>query len=173
MEEVFKNKDVIEAASNHMQEVRDDHIMNHRKSEEIETILEYQLYKKSKTAKHAFKPKVSQDLLDQLGITLEELKDSTREILKEYQEEFRSCMLIDEELDKIKEERLDIILQSAGINGETFEERNQEYTEALGISSGGYAVILKRDVDELMINNYNPEWIKSWSGNMDMAVCVD
>ena len=90
MEEVLNNRDIIEAASNHMQEVIDDHIMNHRKSEEIETILEYQLYKKSKTAKCALKPNVSQDLLDQLGITLQELKDSSREMLLDYQEEFRS-----------------------------------------------------------------------------------
>ena len=173
IEDILNNKDIVEAASNHMKEVIDDHIMNHRKSEEIETILEYQIYKKSKTAKSALKPKVSQDLLDQLGITLEELKDSTRERLVDYQEEFRSCMLSEEELDQIREERLDIILQKAGIAGDTFEERNWEYTEALSISSGGYTVILKRDVDELMINNYNPEWIKSWSGNMDMAVCLD
>ena len=94
-------------------------------------------------------------------------------MLLDYQEEFRSYMLIDEDMDQIREKRLDIILQAAGITGETFEERNREHTEALSISSGGYTVILKRDVDELMINNYNPEWIKSWSGNMDMAVCLD
>ena len=51
IEEVLNNKDIVEEASNHMKEVIDDHIMNHRKVEEIETILEYQTYKQSKTAK--------------------------------------------------------------------------------------------------------------------------
>ena len=23
------------------------------------------------------------------------------------------------------------------------------------------------------INNYNPEWIKAWNGNMDLQVCLD
>ena len=173
IEEVLNNEEIIEAASNHMKEVINDHIMNHRKFEEIETILEYKVYRQSKTAKCALNPKVSEDLLDHLDITLEELKDSTRERLLDYQEEFRSCMLTDKELEEIREERLDIILKTAGIPGDTFEERNQEYTEALSITSGGYTVILKRDVEELMINNYNPEWIKSWSGNMDMAICLD
>ena len=32
---------------------------------------------------------------------------------------------------------------------------------------------LERDIDEILINNYNPEWIKAWNGNMDIQPCFD
>ena len=28
-------------------------------------------------------------------------------------------------------------------------------------------------MSETLINNYNLEWIKAWSGNMDLQVCLD
>ena len=37
----------------------------------------------------------------------------------------------------------------------------------------GVNIILARDIDEMYINNYNPEWIFAWGGNMDLSVCLD
>ena len=48
-----------------------------------------------------------------------------------------------------------------------------EYYKALGVSQNGACVILKRNPEEININNYNPEWLKAWDGNMDIAVCLD
>ena len=71
-------------------------------------------------------------------------------------------------LDTYLKERLDQVLLAAKIEGETFTDRNEKYEEALSLSSRGYAVIAKRDIDEIYVNFYNPEWIKSWNGNMDI-----
>ena len=48
-----------------------------------------------------------------------------------------------------------------------------KYYQALEISHVGACIILKREVNEIYINNYNPEWLKAWDGNMDIAVCLD
>ena len=32
------------------------------------------------------------------------------------------------------------------------------YEEALQASNGGFSIILERDIDELYVNSYNPEW---------------
>ena len=37
----------------------------------------------------------------------------------------------------------------------------------------GVSVILARDIDELYINNYNPEWLRAWNANMDIQLCFD
>ena len=49
----------------------------------------------------------------------------------------------------------------------------EEYMEALKYSKAGYNVILKRDLDELYVNSYNPEWIRAWNGNIDVQICLD
>lgn len=33
--------------------------------------------------------------------------------------------------------------------------------------------MLKRRINEIWINNYNPEWIRAWNGNMDIQICTD
>ena len=48
-----------------------------------------------------------------------------------------------------------------------------KYYEALKVSQTGACIILKRKPNEIYINNYNPEWIKAWDGNMDIAICFD
>ena len=48
-----------------------------------------------------------------------------------------------------------------------------QYHNALGVSENGYRIILKRDVAETMVNNYNPEWILNWNANMDIQLCLD
>ena len=49
----------------------------------------------------------------------------------------------------------------------------EEYYKALQVSARGAVVVLKRSPKEMYINNYNPEWIKAWDGNMDLSVCLD
>ena len=74
----------------------------------------------------------------------------------------------------IERKRLLSLLRTAGLEG-TNEQILKDYEMALQLSYGrrGYEVVLKRDIDETMINNYNPEWIVAWDSNMDIQVCLD
>ena len=68
--------------------------------------------------------------------------------------------------DEVKEKTLEYVLKKAQV-------LEQDYYKALEISSTGTCIILKRKVSEININNYNPEILKAWNGNMDFAVCLD
>ena len=63
----------------------------------------------------------------------------------------------------------------AEVKGDSFDEKLSNYESAISLSYGGrgYEFILKRDVDEIMINNYNIEWLLAWNSNMDMQLCLD
>jgi hypothetical protein len=49
----------------------------------------------------------------------------------------------------------------------------EDYYKALQVSSMGNKIVLKRTPKEIWINNYNPEWLRAWNGNMDIQVCTD
>ena len=50
----------------------------------------------------------------------------------------------------------------------------EDYLAALKESiMKGTNVILARDIDELNVNNYNPEWLEAWDGNIDIRQCTD
>ena len=49
----------------------------------------------------------------------------------------------------------------------------KEYLECLSISERGRVLVLKRDLKERNINNYNPEMILAWNANMDIQLVVD
>ena len=53
------------------------------------------------------------------------------------------------------------------------EVRYEDYIKALSMSKSGYSVVIKRDLDEIFINNYNIEWLRAWDGNMDIQVVLD
>ena len=37
----------------------------------------------------------------------------------------------------------------------------------------GCAVLLQRDIDEIFVNNYNPEWLMAWNANLDIQPVLD
>merc|ERR1712168_979653 len=49
----------------------------------------------------------------------------------------------------------------------------EQYEKALSVNKKGYSINYARDVDEIMVNTYNPEWIVAWNGNMDFQLCLD
>jgi ATP-dependent DNA helicase PIF1 len=65
-----------------------------------------------------------------------------------------------------RQKRIDAVLQIAG-------EDKQKYCEALAYHPSAYSVIMARDIDEEMVNNYNPEITKAWNGNTDFQICLD
>ena len=56
---------------------------------------------------------------------------------------------------------------------EIAEISEEDYLEALSSQRVGYSVHLKRDIDEIYINSYNPEWIQAWDGNIDIQPVFD
>ena len=75
---------------------------------------------------------------------------------------------------EIKRERLKLILYRAEVPGNNFEEKNKNYEDALSYSfKKGYSVNIKRDIDEILTNTYNPLWLQAWNANMDMQICLD
>ena len=66
-----------------------------------------------------------------------------------------------------RKERILEVLKLANIEPE-------DYLAALKENSRkGINVILARDIDELNVNNYNPEWLEAWDGNIDIQPCSD
>ena len=68
--------------------------------------------------------------------------------------------------------KIDDILIHAEI-ADNLKTSRQLYYEALGVSKKGKIIILKRTVQEMWVNNYNPEWLLAWDGNMDIQLCLD
>ena len=74
-------------------------------------------------------------------------------------------------LNELKEEQynsisLDEILKKAGI-------LKSDYYTALRVSTRGTVIVLKRNISEIFVNNYNAEWLNAWNANMDIQVYLD
>ena len=53
------------------------------------------------------------------------------------------------------------------------ETTEEEYKKLISISQKGRVLILKRDVKERFINNYNDEMLLAWNANMDIQLALD
>ena len=100
-----------------------------------------------------------------------------REVLKD--KEFLQTVLEEfpQKEEKSKQEaiqgrrkRIDKVLNKAGY---VTEEDKVKYQQALSISPSGYQVVYARDIDELMVNSFNPEITLAWDGNTDFQFCFD
>ena len=58
----------------------------------------------------------------------------------------------------------------AGLNT---EEDFKLYIDVVKMNYGGYFIILTRDVEEVVVESYNPEWTLAWNGNTDIQLCLD
>ena len=123
-----------------------------------ETIIAQPLRKEDFESEKQYKEK-----LLHLENTLKRVKD----VLNEMDDLFHSK--VEEDQKKLKE------IQEKGLDNVLFKAKvtRQEYDEALRVSKNGKVIILKRTVKELWVNNYNPEWIRAWNGNMDVQLCLD
>ena len=83
-----------------------------------------------------------------------------------------------------REERLLAVLYEADIlrlleieQDLEFEERDplllKRYHNLLSHSMKGYAVVLKRDVDEVWTNSVIHEWLEGWNSNIDVQIALD
>ena len=65
-----------------------------------------------------------------------------------------------------REERIKAMLDEV-------EVRWEDYEESLAISPRGMDVILQRDITEMMVNNYNPLWMRALNANHDVRLVPD
>ena len=73
-----------------------------------------------------------------------------------------------EENYQFRAERIDEMLRIAG------DLSYDDYILAIKKSKKhGSAVLLQRDVDEIYVNNYNPEWLIAWNANLDIQPVLD
>ena len=107
-------------------------------------------YKKSQPKAHQIEIKIIKSLLNKLKIEL-----------------------LNKDIESILKARLVALLEKSGISGEDDDMKLKAYEQALGVSVHGYRIVHKRDVNEIYVNNYNPEWILNWNANMDLQLCLD
>ena len=92
-----------------------------------------------------------------------EEEDLIEEIMSEYNKETESI----DEYRLNRKKRIFKVLELADVDPD-------EYITALKESSRkGVNVILARDIDELYVNNYVPEYILAWNGNVDWSPVFD
>ena len=96
-----------------------------------------------------------------------ENKDVVNEILEKFPKEKEGKKA---EADEGRRNRIDTILNKAGL---TSKEEKEDYEKALAFSLSGFTVGYARDIDELMVNPYNPEITLAWDGNTDFQFCFD
>ena len=102
-----------------------------------------------------------EEILDKVQKLLDE-----EEIIKSIMDQFDKKSETKEEYSINREKRILQLLEIAGVS-------RDDYLEALSWSRAGYSVHLKRDIDEIYINSYNPEWMRAWDGNFDIQPCFD
>ena len=106
--------------------------------------------------------------LKKCGETLKKVKEvlmdseKIQKIMKNFSKDLETSQ-------EYKQQRLKRIQQLLKIAKVTMED----YMKALKTTKSGYGVVLARDVDETMINNFNAEWLRAWNGNIDIQICLD
>ena len=118
------------------------------------------------------------------GEEAEKLQVSYKNILKAVKEKMidddvvnKIMMEYPKELDKTREmyvnNRMRRIRMLLTLSGYGKDEDLTLYEDALTYSKKGYSIILERDINEMYINSYNPEWVIAWNGNTDIQPCFD
>ena len=77
-----------------------------------------------------------------------------------------------EEYDRNIKERIEMVLKLASAGGEPITYYQYEMAVAQQPRKGS-EVLLRRDIDEIFINNYNAEWIEAWDANLDISPVYD
>ena len=77
-----------------------------------------------------------------------------------------------EEYDQNIKKRIEMVLKLASAGGKpiTYYQYEMAVTQQ---PRKGSEVLLRRDIDEIFINNYNTEWIEAWDANLDIAPVYD
>ena len=68
--------------------------------------------------------------------------------------------------------RIEEVLRIASRGGKRITYKMYEKA-VVDLPRKGSEVLLQRDIDEIFINNYNPEWIVDWDANIDISPVYD
>ena len=74
--------------------------------------------------------------------------------------------LLEMSKEELKTAKLEDILNHVGLSSEV-------YHNALKIAERGATIILQRSPNEIWVNNYNSQFMKAWTANMDIQFCTD
>ena len=77
-----------------------------------------------------------------------------------------------EEYKQNTRKRIDRVLKIASAGGDPITYAMYERA-VIEQPRKGSEVLLQRDIDEIFINNYNPEWIVAWNANIDISPVYD
>ena len=97
----------------------------------------------------------------------EERLSELEEILKKAKKTLQTLdNMTDDEVEELYHNDLENFLADLDISLD-------DYEEALSTSQRGKIVVLKRNLNERNVNNYNKEFIMAWQANMDIQFCYD
>ena len=77
-----------------------------------------------------------------------------------------------EEYNKNIKKRIEMVLKLASADGEPISYYRYEMA-VLQQPRKGSEVLLRRDIDEVFMSNYNPEWMEAWDANHDLSPVYD
>ena len=72
-----------------------------------------------------------------------------------------------EEYERNIKKRIEMVLKIASAGGEPISYYHYEMA-VLQQPRKGSEVLLRRDIDEVFMSNYNPEWMEAWDANHDL-----
>ena len=107
--------------------------------------------------------------VEKFNKTIEEVKAIIRDeetvfnIMKKYD---KQTEVPGEDYEINRKKRIQEVLKLAKVS-------MKDYLEALGYSKQGCTIVLERDLDEILVNPFNTEWLRAHNGNMDLQVCLD
>ena len=77
-----------------------------------------------------------------------------------------------EEYQRNIKKRIEMVLKLASAGGEPISYYRYEMA-VLQQPRKGSEVLLRRDIDEVFMSNYNPEWMEAWDANHDLSPVYD
>ena len=77
-----------------------------------------------------------------------------------------------EEYERNIKKRIEKVLKLASAGGETITYYQYEMAVTQQRRKGS-EVLLRRDIDEVFMSNYNPEWMEAWDANHDISPVYD
>ena len=89
-------------------------------------------------------------------------KEKMENIMKKFNKDAESP----EQYEQKRFQRIEMVLREASVT-------MSDYKMALKTKQNGYSIVLARDIDETMINNFNVEWLRAWNANIDVQICLD
>ena len=175
VQDVLENKEEMETIEKLWAEKLEE-IFNERDSiQRSQIILEDDIFKKQiMKIDRDYIGDIDNKLGGHLINNLKYLHEEHKVKLKELESQ-ESKYLHDRLLQVLKTAKIEKILQIDEKLSE--EDRDKqlvtEYHKLLSFSVKGYSVVLKRDISEIYINNFNSEWLPVWNSNMDVSPVFD